>query len=365
MPVRHQAACWSKDMATATLTLPDLGWTPFFGSQVDVDDPSTVPVRVVAVHRDRLHVLGVGGETYIAPYRSTDTDEVSTATVGDWLVLDAKTRRPRRLLQRHSLFKRRAAGTGRELQLIAANVDTLFIVSSCNQDFNPARLERYLALAREARVKSVIVLAKADLAAAPRGFVDIAAHLSAGQQVEVLDARDSSEATRLAPWCTRGQTVALVGSSGVGKSTLINTLSGNQSIPTRGIREGDDSGRHTTTGRALHPLPSGGWLVDTPGMRELQLTDVAGGVEGVFADVAAVAATCRFRDCRHEAEPGCAVRAAILAGTLDAERLRRWRKLRAEETYNTETLAERHARFRAFGKRVKKSMAKKRLRREE
>jgi ribosome biogenesis GTPase / thiamine phosphate phosphatase len=271
--------------------------------------------------------------------------------------------RTRRLLRRHSLFKRRAAGSGRKLQLIAANVNTLFIVSSCNQDFNPARLERYLALAREARVLPVVVLTKADLAKNPEEFVRAASKLLTGLVVETLDARDSSMAARLTSWCARGDTVALVGSSGVGKSTLINTLTATRAATTQDIREKDDKGRHTTTGRALHRLPAGGWLVDTPGMRELQLTDVGAGLDDVFAEVAAIAANCRFRDCRHQGEPGCAVNAAVLAGTLDAGRVKRWRKLLAEEAHNNETLAERHARSRGFGKLARRMQAEKASRR--
>ncbi len=333
----------------------------FFNSQLEPDDlVATVPVRVMAVHRGGLSVAGPGVDRLIPPFIVTAGDEEATATVGDWLLLNRETLRPRRLLQRKSLFKRRAAGTSRKLQLIAANVDTLFIVSSCNQDFNMARLERYLALAREADVMSVIVLTKADLTDAPEDFVRAVAKLLPGLLVEVLDARNPESVSGLAPWCAFGQTVALVGSSGVGKSTLINTLTGINRIATRDIREDDDKGRHTTSARALHRLPSGGWLLDTPGMRELQLTDVKTGLDDVFADVVVLARGCRFAGCCHDAEPDCAVLAAIDTGTLDAERLERWRKLAAEEARNTENLAERRARDRAFGKMVKGVMRDKR-----
>lgn len=343
--------------------LTEFGWNAFFTSQLEPEDfDHARPVRVMAVHRGALHVMAPGLDERIPPLPPVPDDEEAAATVGDWLLLDAETLRPRRLLPRQSLFKRRAAGTGRKLQLIAANVDTLFIVTSCNQDFNIARLERYLALASEADVPPVIVLTKADLSDAPEDFAAQASKLLPHIVVETLDARDADSASRLAPWCGPGQTVAFVGSSGVGKSTLINTLTGQDQIATQGIREDDAKGRHTTTGRALHKLPSGGWLLDTPGMRELQLTDVSAGVDDVFADVVELTRACRFTTCRHEDEPGCAVQTAIAAGELDGTRLKRWRKLVAEDAYNTATLSERRAKDKAFGKMVKRVMKEKHAR---
>lgn len=247
---------------TSSLSEPaEFGWNPFFRSQLTLDElTSAAPVRVMAVHRGGLHVAGPGVDKMIPPFLATPGDEETAATVGDWLLLDPATFRPNRLLQRTSLFKRRAAGTSGKLQLIAANVDTLFIVSSCNQDFNVARLERYVALARDADVTPVVVLTKADLTDAPEDFVRAAARLLPGLLVEILDARDPDAVAGLTPWCALGQTVALVGSSGVGKSTLINTLIGTPRIATRGIRDDDAKGRHTTTGRALHRLPPvAGW----------------------------------------------------------------------------------------------------------
>jgi ribosome biogenesis GTPase len=344
-------------MISNTTGLADFGWNSFFAAQLDLDETTPlIAARVMAVHRDRIRVAGPAVDTLIAPYVADHDDIETAATVGDWLLLDAGTLTPQRLLERRSLFKRRAAGTGRQIQLIAANVDTLFVVSSCNQDFNLARLERYLALASEADVTPVVVLTKVDLTDTPEDFARAAARLLPGLLVELVDSRDPRSVECLALWCGRGQTVALVGSSGVGKSTLINTLSGTAQIATQGIREDDDKGRHTTSGRALHRLPAGGWLVDTPGMRELQLADARSGVEDIFADIVELAAHCRFGDCRHDREPGCAVRSSVESGAVDAARVRRWQKLAAEEARNTESLAERRARDRAFGKLTRNAM---------
>jgi ribosome biogenesis GTPase len=348
---------WNSDLA-------DLGWNAFLQSQLDADERHrAMPVRVMAVHRGGLDVAGPGMATRIPPFARDPADDESAATVGDWLLLDRATRRPQRRLDRRSLFKRRAAGSTSRVQLIAANVDTLFVVSSCNRDFNLGRLERYLALARAADVAPVVVLTKADLADAPGVFARRAARLMPGLLVETVDARDRNSIACLEAWCGHGQTVALLGSSGVGKSTLVNTLAG-AAIATGEARADDDRGRHTTTGRALHRLPAGGWLLDTPGMRELQLADVEDGLEELFADVVALARNCRFADCRHESEPGCAVRAAIEAGELDAARLRRQRKLAAEDARNRESLAERLARDKAFGRMAKGAMRDKRRRQE-
>jgi ribosome biogenesis GTPase len=287
-------------------------------------------------------------------------EDEERVTIGDWLLLDRESLRIHRLVKRLSLFKRRAPGTGRQVQLIAANVDTVFIVSSCNQDFSLARLERYLVLARDADVWPVVVLTKADLCNEQDVFEREARRLQNGLHVEVLNALDPTSAERLAPFCGMGQTVAFVGSSGVGKSTLINTLLGRDEIATGEAREDDDKGRHTTSARALHRLAQGGWLLDTPGMREIQLTDSENGLSEVFDDIERLAAGCRFSDCTHGSEPGCAVQAAVADGQLDPNRLARWMKLKAEEQFNTETLAERRSRDRAFGRMVRTVMQEKR-----
>jgi ribosome biogenesis GTPase len=251
------------------------------------------------------------------------------------LLIDRITQHPVRILDRASLFKRRSPGNGRRLQFIAANVDTVFIVTSCNQDFNIARLERYLVLARELGVNPVVVLTKIDLTDRAEDFAELACSLQAGLQVTAADARDPRTVASLASWCGKGETVALLGSSGVGKSTLVNTLRGSDSLATGAIRVADGKGRHTTTVREMHRLDHGGWLLDTPGMRELQLSDSAGGLANVFEDIVTLAAQCRFSNCAHGAEPECAVQDALANGTLAAARFHRWSSLVDEDKLNT------------------------------
>jgi ribosome biogenesis GTPase len=305
----------------------------------------------MAVHRGVLVVAGAGLDCAISPHLANSRGEEDRPTVGDWLLIDRGSHKMLRILDRASLFKRRAPGHDRRLQRIAANVDTLFIVASCNQDFNIPRLERYLVLAREVNVTPVVVLTKIDLTAAPEAFRDAARALQPDLQVELVNARDPASVARLAARCGRGETVALLGSSGVGKSTLVNTLTGSDSIVTQAVRETDGKGRHTTTAREMHRLPPGGWLMDTPGMREFQLADAATGLAEVFDDIVALTLECQFTNCAHESEPGCAIKAAIAAGSLAPDRLERWLKLSAEDAVNTSGLAERHARGGRSGKR--------------
>ncbi|MEO9132076.1 MAG: ribosome small subunit-dependent GTPase A [Sphingomonas sp.] len=313
-------------------TLEELGWNAHFSEQVsDEEAQSCHPVRVMAVHRGQIAVAGAGGQGSISPYIPGAKPSDDHPTVGDWLLVDGATLQPTRVLTRMNLFKRRAAGDPRKDQMIAANVDTLFIVASCNQDFSVARLERYLVLAREVGVNPVVVLTKTDLTDTPEDFAAAVRAIEPGLRVETVNGRDPASAARLAAWCGKGQTVALLGSSGVGKSTLVNTLRGSDSIATGAIRAGDDTGRHTTTVREMHRLAGGGWLLDTPGMRELQLSDAAAGISEVFDDFILAAEGCRFSDCAHGGEPGCAVRTAIAEGTLTSERFDRWRKLAAED----------------------------------
>jgi ribosome biogenesis GTPase len=333
--------------STEAQDLMELGWRPFFRDQLSPEEHSHFqPVRVMAIYRGKVALSGAGFEQLVVPKVPNSDPEEYQLAVGDWLLIDPASSQISRILDRASLFKRRPPGSGRALQLIAANVDTVFIVASCNHDFNLARLERYLILAREVGVQPVVVLTKVDLTDTPNQFVEAARSLQPGLEVAIVDGRDPHSAGSLASWCGVGETVALLGSSGVGKSTLINTLRGSQDIATQDVREADSKGRHTTTVREMHRLAQGGWLLDTPGMRELQLTDAAAGLADVFEDILALAQQCKFSDCAHRNEPGCAVRQALIEGTLQPDRLERWGKLTAEDDANSASLEQHRSRTR-------------------
>ena len=233
------------------------------------------------------------------------------------------------------------------------------MVSSLNQDFNLNRIERYLALANEAGVEPVVVLTKADCCENPQSYTQQVQALDQLLMVVTVNSLDPDSVNKLEPWCCTGKTVALLGSSGVGKSTLLNTLSGKTVQLTHSIREDDDKGRHTTTGRSLHLLPTGGLLLDTPGMRELQLANCEHGIEETFTDIRELATQCKFTDCQHQNEPGCSVRAAINAGKLDERRLTSYLKLMREQAFNQATLAEKRARDRSLGRYYRSVLAEK------
>ena len=313
--------------AGAAGELEALGWSAFFADQLAPDESGFSPRRIASVHRSRLGALSPDGVAEIGLPVHAKTGDFA---VGDWVLVDPLSDALYRRLDRRTVLERHSpTGT----QLAAANVDTLFIVTSCNADFNPARLERYLALANQSGTTPVILLTKADTADDADAYREQAMALQRDLPVVILNPRTSDAAAALRPWCGVGQTVALVGSSGVGKSTLVNSLAGpGQDVPqlTGAIRESDAKGRHTTTGRSLHAIAGGGWVIDSPGIRSLQLSDAGFGIDVLFAEITELAPQCRFRDCTHAHEPGCAVQAAIKAGTLDPERLERWRKLQDE-----------------------------------
>jgi ribosome biogenesis GTPase len=313
--------------------------------------PQARPARVVEQHRsgyivadgpDRNFPVESLPEWQRPPgYRKGKVSIDERPGVGDWLLIDG--RKAVALLPRHSAIKRGAAGEHYQQQLIAANVDTVFVVCGLDADFNPRRIERYLLLVRGGGVEPVVVLTKADQAqdvqSALAALVELAAQDVA---VRAVNAKDPASVQALAPWLQPGHTAVLVGSSGAGKSTLTNTLLGIERMKTSAVREHDSRGRHTTTHRALLPLPSGACMIDTPGMRELKPTGEEDVAEN-FNDVEALAEQCRFRDCNHEREPGCAVRAAIEAGKLDPQRFANYLKLRDEVAGAANRLADRRA----------------------
>ena len=356
------AGVWSLDPwvfpLTDAVTLAELGWSNFFLSQVDVDDlHDLTPARIAGVGRDRVFALSEDGLLELTLDPGMSTGEIA---VGDWVLADEERHRLVQLLDRRTSFERGTEYHQGTRQLIAANLDTLFITSSCNADFNPARLERYLALAHDAGAVPVILLTKADQAEDPAAYVDQAKALGRGLDAIALDAKFGEVRDVLAPWTGAGQTVALAGSSGVGKTTIANKLTGGAAA-TRDVRADDAKGRHTTTARSIHRIAGGGWLIDTPGMRGLGVADVSFGIEQTFSEITELADRCKFRNCAHESEPGCAVQAAVAAGDIDPDRLTRYKKLKHEDAVATQTIAQARDRARKFGKVVKSAVkAKKR-----
>ncbi len=330
--------------------LDKLGWRPFFQQQLDAGElTACYPARIAQIHRNHCILWSERGEQRLDVGVFPDPGNLA---VGDWLLMPAAGDRPVRMLTRQTILARKESGHGTGEQLIAANVDTLFIVSSCNEDFNLARMERYLALASGAGVTPVIVLTKADLVEDAAPFKAAARQLHPDVAIECIDARQAASLALLRPWCTTGRTVALVGSSGVGKSTLINNLAEARQA-TAAVRAGDDKGRHTTTSRSLHPLKDGGMLVDTPGMREFQLAAGARNIEDAFPELSALFGRCKFSDCRHQGEAGCAIQAAIDSGVLEDRRWRSYLTLRAEQRNAGPAPAARDGNARSTGARPK------------
>lgn len=338
---------------TTSTDLKTLGWSQFFTSQLSIEELETLtPMRLCEVRRRSVVALSAGLERLDI---SLTGDHVATdMAVGDFVLSDGE--RIIRRLDRRTLISRRAAGVAATAQLIAANIDTLFITTSCNTDFNEARLERYLAIAIEAEAAPVIVITKADRPEdiPVETYVDRAKAIYDRAEVLAINAKDPADIARLEHYCGTGQTLALVGSSGVGKSTIARGLTG-EDLDVGDIREDDAKGRHTTTARSMHRMHAGGWLIDTPGMRELALHDAMEGIGTLFEDITDLAMTCKFSDCQHRTEPGCAIRAAIETGELDEPRVERWRKLMEEDSRNSESISEARGRGRKFSKMVKQA----------
>ena len=325
------------------------GW-----AEVLAAHPKARPARIAEQHRSGYLVAETPEASHRAEslpewqragsYRKGEITPESRPAVGDWVLIEGEAPNALRivaLLPRFSAIKRGAAGEHYKQQVIAANIDTVFVVSGLDADFNPRRIERYLLLVGGSGVQPVIVLTKSDKDGAD---VEAAAHELRALDVPVhaVNAKDRDSVAVLAPWLGEGQSIVLVGSSGAGKSTLTNTLLGTEKMKTGAVRDSDDRGRHTTTHRALIALPSGACLIDTPGMRELKPTGEEDVAES-FADIEALAAQCKFNDCRHQKEPGCAVRAAVERGEVDAQRVANFLKLSEEVAGAANKLATRLA----------------------
>ncbi len=321
--------------------LSALGFGPFFEKQFSPSgDDGGIPARIAAGHRGAYEVWATTGSGHarLAGRFRLELDDAGAPAVGDWVVVkDApgpdRTTVIERVLERRTVFTRGAAGRAARAQVVAANVDLVFAVCGLDADFNVRRIERYLARIWASGAQPAVILNKADICAdAAARVAEVESH-AVGVPVHSISALRSEgiEAVRA---CIRdGMTVALVGSSGAGKSTLVNALLGEERMRAGEVRPSDGRGCHVTTHRQLVLLPGGGLLLDTPGMRELQLLDEEG-IDTVFGDIAALAGRCRFRDCRHDTEPGCAVKEAAGSGALDADRFESYRKLEREARAN-------------------------------
>ena len=326
--------------------LATLGWDAGFDALFALHAAEgLVPARVVLEHTHIYRVVTADGEVLArvsGRLRHQAAHRADFPTVGDWVAVapaaHAGDARILAVLPRRSRFSRRAAGDPTEEQVVAANIDTVFLVAGLDGDFNPRRIERYLLVAADSGASPVIVLNKADVVEDPESLAASVRTIVGTVPVHVVSCRVPESVDVLRQYLGHGQTGALLGSSGVGKSTIANRLLGHDLLRTQDVRESDSRGRHTSTARQLVRLPGTGVLIDTPGMRELQLWDTGEAATGAFEDIEELAAACRFRDCRHQQEPGCAVRAAIAAGDLSPERLESYHKLGAEQAHQARQL---------------------------
>ena len=321
------------------MSLDDLGWDSRLETAFEVfRHQGLEPARVCRADRELYHLFhstGLLRATVSGRFRHGARTRADLPAVGDWVAVEARPNEGRAtihaVLPRASCFSRKVAGETTEEQVVAANVDTVLLMCGLDGDFNPRRIERYLTAAWESGATPVILLNKTDLCEDPDARTAEIEAIAAGVAVHALSALRAQGLDVLSPYLASGRTVALLGSSGVGKSTLVNALLGEDRQATGEVREDDQRGRHTTTHRELIPLPGGALLLDTPGMRELQLWGEGDGLEAAFEDIESLAGRCRFRDCAHAAEPGCAVHAAIADGSLDPDRFSSWRKLQREQ----------------------------------
>ena len=321
------------------MELSSIGWDAGLAASLASCDPSSAlaPARVSADHRGAYELLAACGVLRAdlsgrLAYLASGPEELPA--VGDWVAVALRPAEAagtiHHVLPRRSALLRKAAGPGTRAQLLAANLDSVLLVASANRDWNPRRIERACALVAESGAQTVVVISKLDLCADPAPLVAEARRAAPGAPVLALSAATGAGLAGLRPHLAAGRTLVLLGSSGVGKSTLVNRLLGREELATRAIREDDDRGRHTTTHRQLVVLPGGALLIDTPGLRELGLFEDGDGLAAAFPELETLAARCRFGNCGHESEPGCAVRRALEDGSLDPARLASQRKLERE-----------------------------------
>jgi ribosome biogenesis GTPase len=352
----------------ASTALDALGWTPELAvAHAPHEALGRDAARVVAEDRGSYHVVGRGGELRAAVsgrFRfEADEDPSAVPAVGDGVAVEGGMRGDTvipALLPRRTALVRQAAGKRTEAQVVGANLDVVFVVASLNADLNLRRLERYVAAAWESGAEPVVLLSKADLADDPDAILAAVGRVAAGARVLVVSSFDGRGVDEVRALIGHGRTVAFVGSSGVGKSTLLNRLAGEERALVREIREDDARGRHTTTRRQLHLLPDGGLVLDTPGMRELALWD-ADGLGEAFTDVDDLVRRCRFSNCSHNGEPGCAIAAALADGTLARGRHESWQKLQRETAHHERRVdalarAEERRKWKQLGKSVTKHM---------
>src|SRR5271155_4753019 len=333
------AACWQRE--DLQVLIRDLGWDAYFEALwSESKSEDCVPARVVSQQRGLWRVAGEFEECWAEPsgkFRKESEGGGDWPAVGDWVSVDVGNAQTNALIQmvlpRRSRFVRKVAGKQIAEQVIVANIDVALIVAALDGDFNVRRIERYLAQCWESGARPAIVLNKADACAESAELTAEIEGIAMGAPVFLVSAKTGEGMEALEASFRKGQTIVLLGSSGVGKSTLVNRLLQEERQHTYAVRESDSRGRHTTTSRELFVLPSGALIIDTPGLRELQLWNAAEGLTQTFADVDELASQCRFSDCQHRKEPGCAVQAAIVSSVLDADRLESWRKLQREQEF--------------------------------
>ena len=332
-----------------SISLARLGWTTALAEAfVEYAGDGLIPGRVALEHTHIYRVLTETGELLArvsGRLRHRASGRADFPAIGDWVALQLPQHsgdsRIVGVLPRRSRFSRRAAGDPTEEQVVAANIDTVFLVAGLDGDFNPRRIERYLLVASDSGASPVVVLNKADIASDVDRLTDIVRASVGAVPVHAISTLVPGDVDVLRQYLGFGQTGALLGSSGVGKSTIVNRLVGHDLLRTEEVRESDSRGRHTSTARQLIVLPDSGLLIDTPGMRELQLWETSDGTRDTFADIEGLAADCRFRDCRHRGEPACAVRRAVDEAVLSVGRLNSYHKLQDEQAYQSRQLDQR------------------------